>query len=527
MRPVARFVAVLGLVASMLALSAPAASAYSGSAASAESEFLARLNATRAGAGLHSLVLNPTLSNYARLWSARLSADGYLHHDPNLAAETGAVVRNWTRAGENIGTGPDVLALHNAFYNSAPHRANMLGAYNQVGIGVVVNNGTIWVTFRYAMGTLPPPPPAPRDTTPPRALVNPPVAATQSTAKFAVGWWGDDSSGIATFDVDVSDNGAAWVRWFDDIKPQYVVGGQASGSATFFGVAGHTYSFRVRATDRARNLGGFSATSATKVSAYAPKPMPFTAAYAAARDGDISALSSVPIGRPGWNGNYARGFAARPSGGGYVLDAFGGITPTGGAPKLAASAYWRNWDIARGIALNPDGLSGYVLDGWGGLHPVGNAVTVAYPGYWPGWDIARDVILLPDSTASQPAGYVLDGYGGLHPFGNAPRAVGSPYWPGQRMAQDVVANPAGPGGWVLDGWGSLHAFGGAPRLDISAYWAGWNIARSAALFDTGSGLGGYVLDGFGGLHPVNGAPTVTKTRYWAGADVARFVSIAP
>src|SRR5262245_28651148 len=69
MRPLARIVVVLGLVASMLALTAPAASAYSGSAASAESEFLTRLNATRAGAGLHSLVLNPALSNYARLWS--------------------------------------------------------------------------------------------------------------------------------------------------------------------------------------------------------------------------------------------------------------------------------------------------------------------------------------------------------------------------------------------------------------------------------------------------------------------------
>ena len=33
----------------------------------------------------------------------------------------------------------------------------MLGAYNQVGVGVVVVGTEIWVTFRFANGSLPKP----------------------------------------------------------------------------------------------------------------------------------------------------------------------------------------------------------------------------------------------------------------------------------------------------------------------------------------------------------------------------------
>ena len=104
-----------------------------------------------------------------------MDAAQQLVHDPNLAAKTAAVVPRWSRAGENIGVGSDVVGLHNAFYNSASHRANMLGAYNQVGVGVVLDRGTIWVTFRFAQGTLP----VVRDTTGPAATFTPSLAATQ------------------------------------------------------------------------------------------------------------------------------------------------------------------------------------------------------------------------------------------------------------------------------------------------------------------------------------------------------------
>jgi hypothetical protein len=364
------------------------------------------------------------------------------------------------------------------------------------------------------------------DRTPPTALFNPDVASTQSTSPFTVSWWGQDfETGIRAFNVDVSDNGGPWVRWLN-ATPINVNAAQASGSAPFFGVAGHSYSFRLTATDGAKNVATWTGVETTTVDSTVPKPMPYTAAYALANTGELSAVSSVPVAAPVWGASMARGFTTTSKGGAYVLDLYGGTHAIGAAPTMPVSAYWPNWDIARGIAMNPDGNGGYILDGYGGLHPTGNAGPILHASYWPNWDIARDVILLPTSTATKPAGYVMDGYGGIHPFGAAPAVSGSPYWPGQPMARDLVGNPAGPGGWVLDGLGFLHAFGGAPVVSVSASW-NWNIARGAWMWNTGSGLRGYTLDGYGGVHPVNGAPVASVTRYASGVDTSRWIAVQP
>ena len=51
--------------------------------------------------------------------------------------------------------------------------------------------------------------------------------------------------------------------------------------------------------------------------------------------------------------------------------------------------YWPTWDIARGVAIAPDGTSGFVLDGFGALHGFGLNGNPAPPKprhapYWPG-----------------------------------------------------------------------------------------------------------------------------------------------
>ena len=64
-------------------------------------------------------------------------------------------------------------------------------------------------------------------------------------------------------------------------------------------------------------------------------------------------------------------------------------------PRAVASGpYWPGWNIARGVAVLPDGSGGYVLDGWGGLYPLGLNGHPAAPQatntpYWPRWDVAR------------------------------------------------------------------------------------------------------------------------------------------
>src|SRR6266853_4227649 len=47
----------------------------------------------------------------------------------------------------------------------------------------------------------------------------------------------------------------------------------------------------------------------------------------------------------------------------YTLDGYGGIHANGASPAMTAGTYWPGWNIARSIALFPDGTGGYVLDG--------------------------------------------------------------------------------------------------------------------------------------------------------------------
>jgi hypothetical protein len=230
---------------------------------------------------------------------------------------------------------------------------------------------------------------------------------------------------------------------------------------------------------------------------------------------------------PGWN--IARSIALFPDGtGGYVLDGYGGVHPFGSAGPVTGSPYWSGFDIARQVVLAPWATAaspaGWTLDGYGGLHPFGGAPTVSGYPYWGGWDIVRGVAILPDSTPSSVAGYTLDGWGGVHPFGGAPAISNASYWPGNDIARGLTLTPnaskANAAGWSLDAYGSVHPFGSAPVVSASSYWPGWDIARGVVAWTGNNSAGGWVLDGYGGLHPFGGAPAVTAGAYWSGWDIA-------
>ncbi|HCO01877.1 MAG TPA: hypothetical protein DIT48_00675 [Actinobacteria bacterium] len=250
----------------------------------------------------------------------------------------------------------------------------------------------------------------------------------------------------------------------------------------------------------------------------------------------------------------------------YTLDGYGGLHSDSAAPALASTSYWPGWNIARSVALFPDGLGGYLMDGYGGLHVVGNATPIGGFAYWGGWDIARQVVLapwsssaspagwtldgyggvdpfggapdvgatarwnwdiarslviLPDSTPTSVAGYTLDGYGGVHGFGGAPPVTNNSYF-GWDIARGITLSPAAsksnPAGWTVDGYGGVHPFGTAPAYSNYARW-GWDIARGIVTW-TGSGTGGWVLEGFGGIHAFGGAPNITAFAYWPNWDIA-------
>jgi glucose/arabinose dehydrogenase len=186
---------------------------------------------------------------------------------------------------------------------------------------------------------------------------------------------------------------------------------------------------------------------------------------------------------------------------GYLLDGYGGLHPVSGSPAATGGPYWNGFDIARAVALGPNGRAGYVLDGFGGLHPFNGAAAATGGPYWSGWDIAKDVALRPDGVG----GYVLDAFGGIHPFGGAPALGAGPYFPGFDIARRLALVPGHPTwAYVLDGWGGVHPVGDAPAV-TGPYFRGQDVGRGLVMAANGSG---YLLDAYGGVHPVGGAPDV-------------------
>ncbi|HVF04377.1 MAG TPA: CAP domain-containing protein [Frankiaceae bacterium] len=194
LRRLSSFVAATALALGALAVVAPAAHA-----STAESQFTTLANNERAKRGLRSYSVAGDLVTVARRHAARMAASGSIYHNPKLGSE----VSGWQAVGENVGMGGSASAIHQAFMNSAPHRANILdGDFTQVGMGTAYDSkGVLYITqvFRKPMGsTTAPPPPAPRKYTPrkpsytamrtaPAPVYRPvaPVAAAKPVAKPA------------------------------------------------------------------------------------------------------------------------------------------------------------------------------------------------------------------------------------------------------------------------------------------------------------------------------------------------------
>jgi uncharacterized protein YkwD len=137
-------VTLVVLVAFLLALvpNGPAVAADAG----LEAQFVSALNRERTAAGLAPLKVSPELTRVARQHSRRMVSQQRLHHNPDLARS----VRTWRKLGENVGRGGKVDTIHRAFLRSPSHRRNLLDRdWREVGIGVEVRGGVVWVTQVY------------------------------------------------------------------------------------------------------------------------------------------------------------------------------------------------------------------------------------------------------------------------------------------------------------------------------------------------------------------------------------------
>jgi hypothetical protein len=362
----------------------------------AESDFVARINSLRASRGLGAVQQHPVLTAKAQNWAAHMAATGCLCHS-NLSE---GVTVGWSKLGENVGRGPNVGSLHDAFVNSPAHQANMLdGRFGYIGVGVAYGGGQMWVAEVFMQGSgggggggggggsVSSAPSAPRID--PKALLVLQSRGRAIAARPQGGFWVLEGNGNVTAYEGAPNIGHPAFAF--DIARDIVSMPDGNGFAV---------------------LDGFGAVH---------------------RFGSANNyLAGVNSPWFGWD--IARSLALAPNGRGYsVLDGFGGIHRFGSAPAVHGTPYWPGWNIARAAAYTPSG-GFYVLDGFGKVWATDGAHAYGNP--WFGWDIARDISVWPGGH-----GYaVTDGFGGIHHYGNARSPAPTIYEPLDRWKGITAQN---------------------------------------------------------------------------------------
>jgi uncharacterized protein YkwD len=98
----------------------------------------------------------------ARGHTAGMVELGELFH--STSGELTSYASDWELLGENVGRGPSVEAIHQAFMESESHRANVLGDFDRMGVGIArADDGTLFATVVFMRRS----PDAPPTTAPP------------------------------------------------------------------------------------------------------------------------------------------------------------------------------------------------------------------------------------------------------------------------------------------------------------------------------------------------------------------------
>jgi uncharacterized protein YkwD len=137
-------VAVLG------ALQSSSVGVATASGPSAEDQLVSLVNRERVARGLSPLAVDDGLGQVASDWTGTMATQrcpSGLAHNPDFDTK---VPGGWDNLGENVACGGSVKTLFSVLMKSSPHRANILGDFDTVGIGVRVRGGLLWVTQIFA-----------------------------------------------------------------------------------------------------------------------------------------------------------------------------------------------------------------------------------------------------------------------------------------------------------------------------------------------------------------------------------------
>ena len=112
----------------------------------AATQFFDLTNGERAAVGVPALEWRADVASMAVAHSVEMAQAGTIWHG-SFVSQGNLKALNASLLGENVGMGGDVATIHAAFMASDHHRENILDpGFNQVGIGVIVSGGTVYVT---------------------------------------------------------------------------------------------------------------------------------------------------------------------------------------------------------------------------------------------------------------------------------------------------------------------------------------------------------------------------------------------
>ncbi|RYZ32094.1 MAG: CAP domain-containing protein, partial [Propionibacteriaceae bacterium] len=121
-----------------------------------ETRVISLVNARRTNIGCAALRTNSSLVSAARVHTRRMVRAGSMSHqlpgEPGLGRRiVNAGYLNWSAAAENIAWGASTpQRIFNLWMGSSGHRTNIQNCrYRDGGVGVVIVNGTPWVTLDF------------------------------------------------------------------------------------------------------------------------------------------------------------------------------------------------------------------------------------------------------------------------------------------------------------------------------------------------------------------------------------------
>jgi uncharacterized protein YkwD len=118
-------------------------------ASSESSQFVAAINQLRESKGLNDLIVSDNLSSIATNWAVTMAGQDNIFHRSDLSD---GVTLNWKRLGENVGVGPSVGNLMDAFIASPHHYENLVDpSFTHVGVGSVrTPDGLMYTAHEFA-----------------------------------------------------------------------------------------------------------------------------------------------------------------------------------------------------------------------------------------------------------------------------------------------------------------------------------------------------------------------------------------